>query len=88
VEPSTTAAIAAALTLGPSLADLDPGDTEQIAAALSDLPEPDRWATVKSPRQATAFLALGTVEFVLDAAVSALGELRLSRRVRLRLISP
>jgi hypothetical protein len=84
VEPSTAAAIAAALTLGPARAELEPEDTEQIAIALADLPEPDGWATVKSPQQATAYLTVGGVEFVLDAAVTALGDLELSRRVRVR----
>lgn len=84
MDDSTATAIACALSVGTALADLDEIDTHHIVEALADLPEPDRWATVKSQGHATAFLTVGALEFVLDAGMTALGELELSRRVRVR----
>ena len=84
MDETTATAIACALSVGTALADLDEIDTRHIAEALVDLPEPDRWATVKSPGHATAFLTVGSLEFVLDAGMTALGDLELSRRVRVR----
>lgn len=84
MQDTTAAAIASALSIGTALAELDERETREIASALVDLPEPDRWATVKSQGHATAFLTVGALEFVLDAGVTAIGELELSRRVRVR----
>jgi hypothetical protein len=84
MDPRTAAAITTALTHGPALRDLDRDGAEDIAGALADLPEPDAWAAVKSADHSSAVLAVGSVEFVLDAGVTATGELELSRRVRTR----
>ena len=84
MDPRTAAAITTALALGPALRDLGHEGAEDIAGALADLPEPDAWAAVKSADHSSAFLAVGPVEFVLDAGLTATGELELSRRVRAR----